>query len=93
MPRDKDSAFQHLAVLYIRYIGIFRKLEESYDQIIHPQKRRLLRRVLEAVMGRLIQVKAVSLYQISIGNMILSINFRVWLNWNLQMRMFTMIFF
>jgi hypothetical protein len=61
VPKDKDSAFQHLAVLYIRYIGIFRKLEDAYDQIIHPQKRRLLKRVLEAVMTRLIEVKAVSI--------------------------------
>jgi hypothetical protein len=64
-PRDKDSAFQHLAVLYIRYIGIFKKLEDAYDQIIHPQKRRLLRKVLEAVMTRLIEVKAVSIFTIS----------------------------
>ena len=62
VPKDKDSAFQHLAVLYIRYIGIFRKLEECYDQTIHPQKRRLLKRVLEAVMARLIEVKAVSIF-------------------------------
>lgn len=58
IPKDKDTAFQHLAVLYIRYIGIFKKLEDAYDQILHPQKKRLLKSVLGAVMTRLIEVKA-----------------------------------
>jgi IQ and AAA domain-containing protein len=26
-PKDREAAFQHLAVLYIKYIQIFRKLE------------------------------------------------------------------
>jgi hypothetical protein len=26
-----DEAFQHLAVLYIKYIDIYRRLEECYD--------------------------------------------------------------
>ncbi len=90
VPKDKDSAFQHLAVLYIRYIGIFRKLEDAYDQIIHPQKRRLLKRVLEAIMTRLIEVKAVSIYTM-IAMFILT--FRVFQIWNAQMLMFIMISF
>jgi hypothetical protein len=31
-----DEVFQHLACLYIKYIDIHRKLEECYDQIVHP---------------------------------------------------------
>ena len=27
VPKDRESAFQHLAVLYIKYIQAFRKLE------------------------------------------------------------------
>jgi hypothetical protein len=31
-----DEIFQHLACLYIKYIDIYRKLEECYDQMVHP---------------------------------------------------------
>ena len=54
---DKDEKFQHFATLYIRYLQIFRKVEESYDMIVHPQKRMDIRKALEAVMGRLLEVK------------------------------------
>ena len=30
---DRIAVFQHLAVMYIKYIQIFRKLEECYDQV------------------------------------------------------------
>lgn len=53
-----DDAFQHFACLYLRYLGIYRKLEECYDQMIHPQKRQDLKFILEVVMARLTQVKA-----------------------------------
>jgi len=38
--------------MYINYVLIFRKLEECYDQIVHPQKRRLVRHILDGTMGR-----------------------------------------
>jgi hypothetical protein len=31
--KDKIAAFQTVAVLYVRYIQIFRQLEECYDQV------------------------------------------------------------
>ena len=31
-----EEKFSHYAVLYIKYIEIYRKLEECYDQIVHP---------------------------------------------------------
>ena len=34
-----EEKFQHFATLYIRYLQIFRKVEESYDMMVHPQKR------------------------------------------------------
>ena len=43
--------------MYIKYIQIFRRLELSYDQIVHPQKRRVLRHVLDGVMGRVLELK------------------------------------
>jgi hypothetical protein len=32
----EDEFFQHYACLYIKYIDIYRKLEECYDQIVQP---------------------------------------------------------
>ena len=52
--QDKLSAFQKVAAMYIQYIMTFHKLEECYDQVIHPQKRRLIRHVLDGTMGRYI---------------------------------------
>ena len=44
--------------IYIKYIQTFRKLEEAYDQMVHPQKRRDMRAALEAVIGRVLEIKA-----------------------------------
>lgn len=49
---DRISAFQTVAVLYIKYIQVFRKLEECFYQIVHPQKRIVLQHVLDGTMGR-----------------------------------------
>ncbi|KAL1273093.1 hypothetical protein QQF64_028955 [Cirrhinus molitorella] len=55
--KDRLQAFQTLATFYLRYLKIFRALEEVYDQIVHPQKRRVVHQVLEGVMGRLVELK------------------------------------
>ena len=49
--------FQMYATLYIRYLQIFRALEESYDMTVHPQKRMDIKKALEATMGRVLEVK------------------------------------
>lgn len=49
--------FQRLATLYVRYVQIFRQLEEAYDQVVHPQKRKVIREVLDGVMGRVLELK------------------------------------
>ena len=49
--------FQMYGTLYIRYLQIFRALEESYDMTVHPQKRMDIKKTLEAVMGRVLEVK------------------------------------
>ncbi len=36
---------------------IFRQLEEAYDQSVHPQKRRVIRQVLDSVIGRVLELK------------------------------------
>ncbi|XP_068959245.1 dynein regulatory complex protein 11 [Petaurus breviceps papuanus] len=56
-PQDEVVIFQMLATFYIKYVQIFRNLENVYDQIVHPQKRILIRQVLDAVMGRVLELK------------------------------------
>ncbi|KAM4629825.1 dynein regulatory complex protein 11 [Polymixia lowei] len=55
--KDRVVFFQRLNTLYVRYIQIFRHLEEAYDQVVHPQKRRIIRQVLDGVMGRVVELK------------------------------------
>uniref|UniRef100_A0A3Q0RT95 IQ motif containing with AAA domain 1 like n=1 Tax=Amphilophus citrinellus TaxID=61819 RepID=A0A3Q0RT95_AMPCI len=55
--KDRVVFFQHLAMLFVRYIQIFRQLEKCYDQVVHPQKRRFIRSVLDSVMGRVLELK------------------------------------
>uniref|UniRef100_A0AAR2M1E6 AAA+ ATPase domain-containing protein n=1 Tax=Pygocentrus nattereri TaxID=42514 RepID=A0AAR2M1E6_PYGNA len=55
--RDRVVFFQRLATLYVRYVQIFRQLEEAYDQVVQPQKRRLIREVLDGAMGRVLELK------------------------------------
>lgn len=54
---DRVVFFQRVAVLYIRYLKLFRQLEKVYDQVIHPQKRRAIRPTLDGVMGRVLELK------------------------------------
>ncbi|XP_003798312.3 IQ and AAA domain-containing protein 1 [Otolemur garnettii] len=49
--------FQMLATFYIKYVQIFRNLETVYDQMVHPQKRALIRKILDGVMGRILELK------------------------------------
>ncbi|XP_068175353.1 dynein regulatory complex protein 11 [Antennarius striatus] len=55
--KDRVVFFQRVAMLYVRYIQIFRKLNEIYDQVVHPQKRRFIHVILEGVMGRVLELK------------------------------------
>lgn len=52
-----EEFFQHFACLYIKYIEIYKKLEECYDQMVHPQKRATIKPALEAVMSRIALIK------------------------------------
>ncbi|ORZ39517.1 hypothetical protein BCR44DRAFT_74550 [Catenaria anguillulae PL171] len=57
VPKDRESALIHLSVLYAKYVRMFQKLETTHDQVVHPQKRRLLRDMLMALTGRLLELK------------------------------------
>ena len=44
--------------MYVRYIQIYRRLEQCYDQVVHPQKRRIMKTTLDGVIGRILELKA-----------------------------------
>merc|ERR1712083_884167 len=52
-----EERFSHFAVLYIKYIEIYRRLEECYDQMVHPQKRIFIKKVLESTITRISEMK------------------------------------
>ncbi|XP_022235649.1 IQ and AAA domain-containing protein 1-like, partial [Limulus polyphemus] len=56
--RDQQVAFQRVAKLYVNYIQIMRSLEACYDQMVHPQKRRVVRQLLDATVGRVLELKS-----------------------------------
>ncbi|XP_029355304.1 dynein regulatory complex protein 11 [Echeneis naucrates] len=55
--KDRVVFFQRLTMLYVRYIQIFRQLERVYDQLVHPQKRQVIRVILDGVIGRVLELK------------------------------------
>ncbi|KAF3688250.1 IQ and AAA domain-containing protein 1 [Channa argus] len=56
--QDRLKVFQDRAILYLKYLKIFRSLEEVYEQLVQPQRRRGVLRILEGLMGRLLELKA-----------------------------------
>ena len=56
-PPDPLVAFQHYGQLYVRYMQIFKKLEECYDCMVHPQKRMDVLKVLKITMARVVELK------------------------------------
>ncbi|NWR49248.1 DRC11 protein, partial [Regulus satrapa] len=54
---DREKVMKMLATAYIRYLEIFRNLEDAHDHLIHRQKRAAVRQVLDGVMGRILEIK------------------------------------
>lgn len=55
--QEKHDAQAGVYELYLKYILIANKLEEIYDLIVQPQKRILVRKLLDACLGRVIEIK------------------------------------
>uniref|UniRef100_A0A663FAY3 IQ motif containing with AAA domain 1 n=1 Tax=Aquila chrysaetos chrysaetos TaxID=223781 RepID=A0A663FAY3_AQUCH len=55
--KDRVEAFKMLAASYIKYMQIFRNLETAHDQLVHRQKRMVIRQVLDGVIGRILEIK------------------------------------
>uniref|UniRef100_A0A8C9DZR3 IQ motif containing with AAA domain 1 like n=1 Tax=Phocoena sinus TaxID=42100 RepID=A0A8C9DZR3_PHOSS len=58
MPHRERQSFQYrLSSLYLYYLGLLRWFDTLYDQMVQPQKRRLLRRLLDGMAGRVLELK------------------------------------
>jgi hypothetical protein len=57
-----QETFSYFAHMYIKYLQIFKRLEESYDNMVHPQKRIDVKDVLETTMTRLVQLRHMLVY-------------------------------
>jgi len=55
--KDRRKAHDVVSSLYVRYILACNKLERCYDQAIQPQKRLLIKRSLDATLGRVLELK------------------------------------
>jgi len=52
----------HCVQLYIKYVQIFKNLEECFDQTVYPQMRKTIKKFVENVMCRIIQLKKEIIY-------------------------------
>ena len=52
--RKDEEWMKFYSHLYIKYVQCYKILEDCYDQIIHPQKRVLLKEMLESTMLRVV---------------------------------------
>ena len=63
--QDREAAFAAVSRLYVQHVRILRNLEDCYDQIVHPQKRILLRQLLDCTIGRILELKVRSIQMAS----------------------------
>ncbi|KYN15124.1 IQ and AAA domain-containing protein 1 [Trachymyrmex cornetzi] len=55
--KDRKKAHDVVSALYVKYILACNKLEQCYDQVIQPQKRLLIKKSLDATLGRVLELK------------------------------------
>ena len=65
-PADSWNTFKKLlnffVGVYVKYIYLMRKIEDSYDQIIHVQIREMVKKFLENILCRLVRIKGEIIY-------------------------------
>jgi hypothetical protein len=54
---SKRQANDYVRRLFVQYNDILRKLDEIYQILIHPQKRLIIRILLDGIVGRLVELK------------------------------------
>ncbi|XP_050436618.1 dynein regulatory complex protein 11 [Adelges cooleyi] len=55
--KDREVVFAELTGVMVGYISAINKLDECYDQVVQPQKRLVIRSVLELSVGRYLELK------------------------------------
>ncbi|CAF0994003.1 unnamed protein product [Adineta ricciae] len=53
----KRQAYNHVRHLFVKYNDLLKRLDEVYVTILHPQKRLILKILLDGLVGRLIELK------------------------------------
>ena len=54
---NKRQAYNYVRHLFIKYNDLLKKLDEVYVTLLHPQKRLILKILLDGLVGRLIELK------------------------------------
>lgn len=54
---DRHSVQITAFEIYAKYVTISNRLEEVYDQMLQPQKRTLIRKLLDSCLGRVVEMK------------------------------------
>lgn len=54
---DRNIAQRFVFELYAKYIIAANRLENVYDQMVQPQKRVIIRKLLDSTLGRIIELK------------------------------------
>ena len=55
--KDKKKALAVVSDLYVKYITVVNSLDQCYDQMVQPQKRILVRKLLDMSLGRMLELK------------------------------------
>lgn len=55
--KDKKKASAVVCDLYVKYITVVNSLDQCYDQMVQPQKRILVRKLLDMSLGRMLEIK------------------------------------
>lgn len=55
--KHRHVLFSRVAVLYLRYIVVARHLDVCFRNMLHVQKRRDIGAVIQAVLGRVVELK------------------------------------
>lgn len=48
--------------VYVQYMCVARRLDTCHNLMLHPQKRLLLKRLLDNAIGRIVELKVVYIY-------------------------------
>lgn len=54
---DRREERSLIATLYLKYIQVANRMTEIIDQIVQIQRRKLIKKLLEAVLGRILELK------------------------------------